>query len=536
MSLLPLLKKLTLQHQLRLMTGLSLLGMLAVIVFVALNLNHLRQEFRGFQALQGTDKSLIEIKATALAVSRADPILQETEEQLKQADAGIAASLQQIGATTTDSATQALLQEVSDKWAAYAKGFRGAIKIAAESPEDALQIPDALYGMYLAPLVQKVDALVQANKALESASAENIRNGMNSLLWLVLAPMLLLGALTLVSQTLFGRHLRLRLEAIAGEIRHLHDGDLSRRLPVHNRDEISQLADTINAFIARFQTILHEVHSSADQTHRTAHGVSQMAHLVTTNAKEQSAKAAQVSSAIESMGHTIKDIAANAGKASSASSDTLQLVRSGNDTGRATLAALTRIDSSVGGSVQTMAALNQAIQRIGSVSQLIKDIAEQTNLLALNAAIEAARAGEQGRGFAVVADEVRKLAERTAHATGDIVRTVAEIERETRDATHAMQNAQQEVGQGVRHGQEMEALLHRIERSAQIMAEMMQQIAAATVDQSATGEDIWRNIDSVATISADTAHSIERAHHEMRSLADTSRALYETVGRFKLAA
>jgi methyl-accepting chemotaxis protein len=535
MTLFAPLKMLTLQHQLRLMTGLSLLGMLAVIVFVMLNLSQLRQEFRSYQSLQTLDKSLIEVKATALAVSRADPILEESGVQLKQADADIETSLQRAGELMTDADAQAKLKEMSDNWAAYRKGFSGAMKIALESPEDALQIPDAMYGMYLQPMVQQIDALVLDNKALETASAQNISSGMNDLLWIVLAPMVMLGILTLVSQTLFGQQLRKRLEAIISEITHLHNGDLSRRLPVYNNDEISHLAATINNFIARFQSILHEVHTSADQTQRTAHGVSQMAHSVTANAKEQSAKASQVSDAIEGMGNTIKIIASNAGNAAAASSKTMDLVRSGSDTGRATIVALNQIDKTVASSVQTMQALHQSIKQIGSVSTLIKDIADQTNLLALNAAIEAARAGEQGRGFAVVADEVRKLAERTANATTDINKIVSLIEKETDGASKAMSIAKTEVAQGVEHGEGMGQLLQQIEDSMHIVSDMMRQIASATEDQSAAGEHIWRNIDSVATISADTAVSFEQARNEMLTLADSSRALFATVGQFKLA-
>ncbi|MBI5006251.1 MAG: methyl-accepting chemotaxis protein [Nitrosomonadales bacterium] len=530
-----LLNKLTLQRQLRLMTAISLLGMSAVICFVMLNLYQLRNEFGAYQSLQLTDKNLIEIKATALAASRGDPILGETAVQLAQADNRIRESLLRISALTTDPALLERIEGMSKRWDAYARGFEGAIKIASDSPEDALQIPDAMYSMHLAPMVTDLDELVASNKKIESASEQSIEAGMRSVLWLVLLPLVLLGILTVVSQTLFGHHLRKRLEDIVGEISHLHNGDLSRRLPVYNNDEISHLARTINNFIARFEAILYEVHSSADQTRKTAHGVSQMAHSVTNNAKEQSAKASQVSDAMEDMGNTIKTIATNAANASDAVRQTVELVRSGNETGRATILALGQIDQTVGSSVTTMEGLNVSIQRIGSVSHLIRDIAEQTNLLALNAAIEAARAGEQGRGFAVVADEVRKLAERTANATADITRIVQLIESETDKATCAMVAAKQEVAQGVLHGEDMGQLLQQIERSVQIVTEMMRQIAAATEDQSAAGEHIWRNIDTVATISADTASSIEQARNEMLTLADSSRALFETVGQFKLA-
>jgi methyl-accepting chemotaxis protein len=527
-------KSITLQKQLRMMSAVSLIGMFIVVVFVMLSLNQLRHEFDSYQAMQTTDKSLIEIKATALAISRADPVMLETPEQLAQADAQIQLLLQRIGAVSADADLHSQLADMSKKWREYTKGFQGAITIAKESPADALLIPDAMYGMYMSPMIKDLDKVVAQNKVSELDSEQKINAVMSKILWIVLLPMVLLGIITTVTQSLFGHHLNRRLDGIVSEIGHLHNGDLTRQLTMNSDDEIGQLAKTINSFIARFDSILGDVHSSANRTHKTANEVSQMAQSVTSNAKEQSAKVNEVSGAIESMGRTIKKIAENATDASAAAKQTLTLVQSGSETGQSTIRSLQQIDQTVGSSVDTMHELNTAIQRVGAVSRMIKDIAEQTNLLALNAAIEAARAGEQGRGFAVVADEVRKLAERTASATADITHIVYAIENQTSETTKVMTQAKDEVAQGVLHGQNMGDLLRQIESSVHFVTDMMRQIADATEVQSATGERIWKNIDSVAAISANTAANIEQARNEMKSLANSSRTLYETVGQFKL--
>jgi methyl-accepting chemotaxis protein len=528
-------KSISLQKQLRLMTGISLVGMFVVVVFVMISLNQLRKEFIAYQSMQTTDKSLIEVKATALAISRADPVMMETPEQLARADEQIQQLQQRILALTEEEALKTQLTEMSKKWGGYVQGFQGAIKIAKDSPQDALLIPDAMYGMYLAPMIKDLDGVVTQNKASETDAEQRINTVMSKILWIVLLPMVLLGIITTVTQSLFGHHLNRRLDGIVSEIGHLHNGDLTRQLTMSSDDEIGQLAKTINGFIARFDAILYDVYSSANHTHKTANEVSQMAHSVTSNAHEQSAKVHEVSGAIESMGHTIKKIAENATNASDAAKQTLTLVQSGSETGQSTIRSLSQIDQTVGSSVNTMAELSVAIQRVGSVSLMIKDIADQTNLLALNAAIEAARAGDQGRGFAVVADEVRKLAARTASATADITNIVQLIESQTREASKVMTIAKQEVAQGVAHGEDMGRLLDQIEQSVRFVTDMMKQIAEATEVQSATGEHIWRNIDSVASISANTAANIEKARNEMKSLANSSRTLYETVGQFKLA-
>jgi methyl-accepting chemotaxis protein len=541
MKILPLIntpsifKSLTLQIQLRLMTGASLIGMFVVVFFVMLSLNQLRHEFSTYQSLQAIDKSLIEIKATSLAISRADPIMLETPEQLAKADEQIQLLLKRVSSLTVDAQLKTQIEDMGKKWAGYLQGFQGAIKIGKESPPDAVMIPDAMYGMYMAPMIKNLDVIVTQNKVIEVDSEEKINTVMSKILWVVILPMILLGIITTVSQSLFGHHLNRRLDGIVDEIGHLHNGDLTRKLSMNSDDEIGQLAKTINGFITRFDSILYDVHSSANHTHKTANEVSKMAQSVTNNAHEQSAKVNEVSGAIESMGQTIKKIAQNATNASDVAKQTLTLVQSGNERGQSTIRSLNQIDQTVGSSVNTMNELSVAIQRVGSVSRMIKEIADQTNLLALNAAIEAARAGEQGRGFAVVADEVRKLAERTSSATSDITSIVQIIETQTNEATKVMTIAQQEVALGVAHGEGMGNLLSQIETSVNFVTGMMKQIAEATEVQSATGERIWRNIDSVATISANTAINIEKARNEMKSLASSSKTLYETVGQFKLA-
>jgi methyl-accepting chemotaxis protein len=243
----------------------------------------------------------------------------------------------------------------------------------------------------------------------------------------------------------------------------------------------------------------------------------------------------QVSSAIEEMGNTINAIAANAASAATAANASLELVKSGNDTGRQTIDALGRIDETVAASAQNIGELGISIQQIAAVSNMIRDIAEQTNLLALNAAIEAARAGEQGRGFAVVADEVRKLSERTAASTADIAKIVQVIQAGTSQAAKSMVLAKDEVSQGVGLGEKMGRVLEEIDRSVHVVTDMLQQIAVATEEQSAVGSEISSNIETVANITASTANDIERARNAMQDLASTSRTLHEAVGQFRLA-
>ena len=518
------------------MTAVTVAGLLVVIVFIVVSLGQLRQEFDVYQAKQSTDKNLIEIKSTALSIARADPILLETKEKLAQTDAHIVELGKLISRLSEDQAANRKINQALETWREYVRGFDGAIKIAADSPADALQIPDAIYKSQLEPMVAGLDAMVAANRLAEVQSQQRIRSEMSRILWVVLVPLVLAGLVVTVFQVLFNRSLKKRVDEITQVVTHLHQGDLSRRLPAANDDEIGHMAKTINGFVARFEDILRNVHVSADRTKQTAHGISDMTSAVTSNAQAQSDKVFQVSTAVEEMGNTISEIAANAASASTAANATLDLVKTGNETGRQTIVALGRIDETVASSARTIGELDAAIRRIGAVSNMIRDIAEQTNLLALNAAIEAARAGDQGRGFAVVANEVRKLSERTSASTADITQIVQIIQAGTNQATEAMILAKEEVGQGVLYGEQMGRVLLEIDRSVNVVTEMMHQIAIATEEQSAAGAEIAGNIEAVANITASTAHDIGQARNAMMDLASTSRTLYEAVGQFKLAA
>lgn len=517
------------------MTVVTIIGLVIVILVVTVNLSQLRRDFGTYQSRQTIDKSLIEIKATALSIARADPILPETNEKLRKTNSNIQELHNLIVSLSTDDLEIKNISLIINAWDVYAKGFYGAIKIASDSPADALQIPDALFKSTLEPMVIDLDALVANNSLGEKTFGKKIKADMDQVLWIVMIPLVMAGFVVTLFQLFFNRRLRKSLEDISEVVDQLHRGDLSRRLPAANNDEISQMAKTINRFIARFEGILRDVHVSADQTQNTAHGISVMTTTVTSNAKAQSDKVFKVSSAVDEMGNTIKEIAGNAATAAAASNEALELVKTGTETGRSTISALARIHETVSSSATTIRELNTSILRIGTVSNMIKEIAEQTNLLALNAAIEAARAGEQGRGFAVVAGEVRKLAERTTSSTSDIANIVKIIQAGTIQATEAMTQASDEVSQGVRHGEKMGQVLEEIDRSVFLVTKIMHQIAAATEEQSAVGTEIAANIDTVATITASTASDIERARNAMMELAQTSKTLHEAVGQFNLS-
>ena len=443
--------------------------------------------------------------------------------------------LAKVVAVEFDKEAQQKLTEALDHWNHYFAGFRGAVKIASDSPTDALSIPDAIYKSDLEPMVAVLDGLLQTSTLGETTLREKINGDVQRVLWVVLLPLMLAGLVVTIYQILFNRSLEKRVKHVVSVAQHLQSGDLKQRLPATNNDEISQMSKAINGFIARFEGILRDIHKTADQTRRTADGVSAMTQSVGINAKAQADKVFEVRRSIEEMEGTIKEMADHAGNVAEAANNTLEMVKKGNATGQQTVLAIGRIDEAVALSGVTIKELEAAIQRIGAVSNMIKAIAEQTNLLALNAAIEAARAGDQGRGFAVVADEVRKLAERTADSTSDISTIVSAIQNSIAQTSGAMGRARDEAQAGVTHGERMGEVLAEIDRSAHVVAEMVRHIARATEGHSAASSHIFASVEQVADIAVSTATDLTSTQNAMKDLAGSSKTVHEAVSQFKLA-
>ncbi|NJK32847.1 MAG: methyl-accepting chemotaxis protein, partial [Deltaproteobacteria bacterium] len=314
------------------------------------------------------------------------------------------------------------------------------------------------------------------------------------------------------------------------------DGDLTQRIDVNSKDELGRLAHYFNIFVEKIHDTISHVLGSANEVAAASTQIASTTDEMLRGLGEQTAQVTQISSAIEEMAASVTEVAQQSAEASGQARQSGERAKKGGEVVEQTVGNMREIDSSVSASAEAVRSLGSRGEQIGEIVQVINDIADQTNLLALNAAIEAARAGEHGRGFAVVADEVRKLAERTTKATEEIAQSIGAIQNETSEAVERMEAGAAQVRQGVERAELAGRSLQRNRASADQVARMIHSIAAASEEQSAASEQISRSVESVSRTSSETTAGAREAANAAAMLSQKAESLRQLVSRFKIDA
>ncbi|MCC6581500.1 MAG: methyl-accepting chemotaxis protein [Phycisphaeraceae bacterium] len=312
------------------------------------------------------------------------------------------------------------------------------------------------------------------------------------------------------------------------------DGDLTQRINLRSRDEMGELGRGFDTFIQKLHDIIAEVGRSAQDVAAAATEIAASSEHMASGMSEQTGQITQISSAVEEMSSSVLEVARKSADAVTHAKQSGEAARQGGEVVNHTVAGMEAISRTVAAGAQSVKELGKRSEEIGRIIGVINDIAEQTNLLALNAAIEAARAGEHGRGFAVVADEVRKLADRTTKSTGEIRQTITAIQSETQQAIERMTTGTKEVSAGVNMAGEAGVSLKAIVASSANVTQMIQSIAAAADEQSAAANEISRIIQSVSTVTRQTSEGALQASEAASHLSARSEQLRQLVGQFKL--
>ena len=318
-------------------------------------------------------------------------------------------------------------------------------------------------------------------------------------------------------------------------IRRLGQGDLSVQFKSDgSTNEVGILASAISDSIQRMRELVANVGATAKRLTDDASQVEDRAQQLATGAQQQSGAASSMAASVEELSVSISHIAENAGQSANASTSACEATVAGRQVVDNTIAEMRQIADEIGQSADAVEALVAQSQQISSIVQTIREIADQTNLLALNAAIEAARAGEQGRGFAVVADEVRKLAERTSSSTQEISDTIGAIVSVTNGAVSQMQTVRQRVGNGVRLAEETGNALEQIDQRARHSLNIANDIANGTREQSSASQELARSVEQIAQSSEVSSQSASENQVAANGLRTMAGELQSALARFKL--
>ncbi|WP_120995250.1 methyl-accepting chemotaxis protein [Stutzerimonas urumqiensis] len=446
----------------------------------------------------------------------------------------------QAYARSTDSERgRALAAEFERAFATWQQASLRAISLAQRgSSDDMDQAGDLSFGDGLQQfsaarnLIDRLTDLTNEEVGIErTLAAEAAEAGQMLVLGTLLAGLCLFALLIVLFPGVVTKPLRsmlARIEDIADG-----EGDLTRRVDIASRDELGQLGGALNRFLGQLQGLVRQVAESTHQVTDASLEMDRIASRQQSLVNDQYQAIDQVSTAATEMSAAIHEVASNAHNAAQSAEDADRQGRVSSQVVAATMDALRRLAADVGEAAHVIDRLEQDTGRIDGVLSVIEGIAEQTNLLALNAAIEAARAGEQGRGFAVVADEVRALAARTQASTRDIQQMMQSLQAATAQAVGVMQRGVAIAEQGVSQAPDVERSLTEAAHSVVRINDMAAQIATACEEQSQTTEDIARNISDIQALSNQSAEASEHSRTTSERMVRLAETLSQQVGRFK---
>ena len=312
------------------------------------------------------------------------------------------------------------------------------------------------------------------------------------------------------------------------------EGDLTARIDYPGKDELAAVATSFNHMGSEFQSMVQELASATAQLATTAEEASVISKQTSGNLHQQQLETQQVATATNEMSATVQEVAQNTAGAARKANEASQEAGTGRTVVSSTIDVIHQLAEQITGAAELMHQLEQHSEHIGSVLDVIRGFADQTNLLALNAAIEAARAGEHGRGFAVVADEVRNLASHTHDSSVEIGNAIEKLQSAANKAAGAMQASRDMASSGVEHVTQTGAALDNITRAVTDIGDLSVQIAAAVEEQSMVTEEINRNITNISIMADQTSSGADQTSESSQELALLAERLQGLVARFRV--
>ncbi|WP_101758522.1 methyl-accepting chemotaxis protein [Oceanicoccus sp. KOV_DT_Chl] len=387
---------------------------------------------------------------------------------------------------------------------------------------------------YVDPIAEQIATLIELQleiaKAERQAAQEVYDNAFSWSITVGVISAILLGA--------FGFWVSRTISVPLNELRRLiekvdRDKDLTVKVTIDQTDEIGQVAQAFQRMMDRFHDIIQDVGNTSIQLQNFATTLSNNTELTREGVAVQTRETDQVATATTEMTHAIEEVNRSAQQAAEAATEANNETNEGSQVLETAIRSINSLSERIHNASDVINRVATDSSAIGSVLDVIRGIAEQTNLLALNAAIEAARAGEQGRGFAVVADEVRSLAQRTQESTQEIQQMIERLQGGTQDAVKSMAQGTEEMKRTVHEAEKAGASLTAISSAVAMITDMNNHIATATDEQMSVSQEISRNVVNISDVAKSSEHSVEEVDRASTELKESANRLAQMVGEFR---
>jgi methyl-accepting chemotaxis protein len=520
--------------KLNILTIVTVIGLGLIIFFTITGLNKIEETQNAAHRRQAYTTNVLEIKANALATIMLDPSSSESKEIFSTTEKLISQNQEIALKTITRPAVRDELNKIQDQWRHYLAESQKLIALASSNPAAANQQLVPLYEQVFKPYRASLETFIQSRQTDIAQGIADAHALSQQTFWEIVVLSTVVALINVSLLLGVAASLQTGLKALLQPLKPLQQGDLTQRMPANRPDELGEIAAGINDFVKALQGIVRQTRENAEQLSASAVELAAASASALQSTSQQSDSSASVAASVEQFSASIEQVSDNATEAENKASQSGALSQSGGDDVRNAIGEIRRIEQVVSKAAFQMNELGQQAHDISSIVNVIKEVADQTNLLALNAAIEAARAGEQGRGFAVVADEVRNLAKRTSSSAQEITNMVMSIQQSTNTASNVMQEGNALVIQSVQQIENAGQSMQQINASSGSVVSAISEISAALREQRTAGAEIAQNVERIAQMTESGRQSASEVSFAAQQLAHIAEALQQDVARFKV--